>query len=243
MNFETLGTSRRDASFLKIDAEAAAAAAAESEFGCFKRRVLRFDSFSKVIAAGLRTGWCTGPPELIDRLEMHTQATLLHPSGVSQAVVSALFESWGGAEGFLRHTDEIAAFYKERRDMFLAAAEAELGDRATFDVPKAGMFVWMSLTGVSDSQELIMRAAAERKVLLVPGVSFVPGGAASGMVRASYSTATQEQMREACRRLRGLLDEEAERKENKTQREVKHVCIEGRGGKENGSTCARAKES
>ena len=172
------------------------------------RRVLRFDSFSKVISAGLRVGWVTGPPSLIDRLELHTQSTLLHPSGLSQAVVAKLFDGWGGASGYLTHADTVAAFYKERRDAFVAAAYEELGDRVAFTVPTAGMFVWMDLKGVEDANELIVRKAVDRKVLLVPGVSFTPGGGTSGWVRASYSTATEAEMKEACRRLAELLDDE-----------------------------------
>jgi tryptophan aminotransferase len=34
-------------------------------------RVLRFDSFSKVISAGLRIGMVTGPKALVDAINMH----------------------------------------------------------------------------------------------------------------------------------------------------------------------------
>jgi kynurenine/2-aminoadipate aminotransferase len=200
MNFDTLGKERA-ASFLSIDKTHA-----ESSGG--SRRVLRFDSFSKIISAGLRVGWVTGPSSLIDRLELHTQSTLLHPSGLSQAVVAKLFDGWGGAAGYLEHADSVAAFYMARRDAFVAAATAELGDRVSFSVPTAGMFVWMDLRGIDDANELIVRKAVDRKVLLVPGVSFTPGGGTSGWVRASYSTATEVEMKEACRRLAELLDEE-----------------------------------
>jgi len=99
MNFDIIGQNR-DVSYLKIDSEYCEKPGA-------LQRVLRFDSFSKIIAAGIRVGWCTGPKPLIERLELHTQSTLLHPSGISQGVVKALFDEWGGAEGFLKHADEV----------------------------------------------------------------------------------------------------------------------------------------
>jgi Aminotransferase class I and II len=34
-------------------------------------RVLRFDSLSKTIAAGLRVGWATGPDALMDAIDLH----------------------------------------------------------------------------------------------------------------------------------------------------------------------------
>ncbi len=36
-------------------------------------RVLRFDSFSKVLSSGLRLGFVTGPPPLVERIGLHMQ--------------------------------------------------------------------------------------------------------------------------------------------------------------------------
>jgi len=57
-------------------------------------RVLRFDSFSKLLSSGIRVGFVTGPPELVERIEYHAQASVLHSSGISQALVSGLFDQW-----------------------------------------------------------------------------------------------------------------------------------------------------
>ena len=51
---------------------------------------------------------------------------MLHTSGISQAVVSKIFDHWGGFEGFLSHTKEVTAFYRERRDAMVIAGEAQL---------------------------------------------------------------------------------------------------------------------
>lgn len=40
-------------------------------------RVLRFDSFSKILSAGLRLGWVTGPTPLVDRIILHIQVRLV----------------------------------------------------------------------------------------------------------------------------------------------------------------------
>jgi kynurenine/2-aminoadipate aminotransferase len=47
-------------------------------------RVMRFDSFSKVLSSGLRVGYATGPKPLVRSLELFLQATLLHASSLSQ---------------------------------------------------------------------------------------------------------------------------------------------------------------
>ncbi|KAI5632140.1 aminotransferase class I and II domain-containing protein [Phthorimaea operculella] len=47
-------------------------------------RVLRLDSLSKVVSSGLRAGWVTAPTALVHRLELHTQAELLHSCSLAQ---------------------------------------------------------------------------------------------------------------------------------------------------------------
>lgn len=38
-----------------------------------KKRVIRSDSFSKVLSAGIRIGWLTGPREIIQKVELTMQ--------------------------------------------------------------------------------------------------------------------------------------------------------------------------
>jgi kynurenine/2-aminoadipate aminotransferase len=40
-------------------------------------RVLRFDSFSKILSAGLRIGLVSGHPEFIERIEYHSQVPII----------------------------------------------------------------------------------------------------------------------------------------------------------------------
>eukprot|EP01112_Ceratiomyxa_fruticulosa_P024360 TRINITY_DN996_c0_g1_i1.p1 TRINITY_DN996_c0_g1~~TRINITY_DN996_c0_g1_i1.p1 ORF type:complete len:501 (-),score=122.09 TRINITY_DN996_c0_g1_i1:88-1389(-) len=171
-------------------------------------RVLRFDSFSKVLSSGLRLGWVTGPSPLVERMQLHQQASCLHPSGVSQGLALALLEKWG-IEGWTSHLHFVQNFYKQRRDSFLEAAKRHLEGLAEWSVPHAGMFVWFKLLGIKDSRVLIKEKAVNKKVLLVPGVSFIPNPTTpSNYVRASYSTASLPEMDEALRRLASLLKEE-----------------------------------
>ena len=47
-------------------------------------RVIRLDSFSKLIASGLRIGIATGPQPLIDKMIQHSMVTILHATSFSQ---------------------------------------------------------------------------------------------------------------------------------------------------------------
>ena len=177
-------------------------------------RVLCFDSFSKLLASGLRLGWASGPPELISRLELHGQASQLHSCGLAQGLVAALLDAWAAEHGgdvhagFAAKMAEVAAFYQGRCDVFLAAAERHLGGLARWSAPDAGMFVWLELLGVADSHVLITQHCAAAKVLLVPGQSFMPSNAPTSHVRAAFSTASDDEIDEALRRFAALLREQ-----------------------------------
>ncbi|KAJ3297136.1 hypothetical protein HK104_000792 [Borealophlyctis nickersoniae] len=136
----------------------------------------------------------------------YLQATNLHPSGISQMLVYSLLRKWG-VNGFLAHTDKVAKFYLSKRDAFLGSANRQLNGFAEFTSPDAGMFVWMKLTGIEDSSELIKTKAVEKKVLLVPGFEFFPNTRTTPYVRASFSTATPEELEEALKRLATLVQD------------------------------------
>ena len=102
-------------------------------------RVIRFESLSKVLSAGMRLGWVTGHPKLVERVNLHMQCSSLHTSGVSQVLAYTLFKEWG-VEGLCSHIAQVQQFYTERRDAFVAAAQRQLTGLASWSVPKAGMF-------------------------------------------------------------------------------------------------------
>jgi kynurenine/2-aminoadipate aminotransferase len=170
-------------------------------------RVLRFDSLSKLISSGIRIGFVTGPSELMERLNFHIQATNLHNSGISQMLVQKLLDNWG-MEGFDQHAQNVADFYVERGQVMAAAAERHLKGLATWSVPEAGMFLWFQLNGIADTKSLIENKAAKANVLLVPGQAFSPLNQPSSYARASFSTATNEEMELAMERFASLIRSE-----------------------------------
>ena len=68
------------------------------------------DHHQQVLSSGLRLGFATGPPALVARLELHTQAVNLHPCGLSQVAVAKLLERWG-PDGFDAHVASICDLY------------------------------------------------------------------------------------------------------------------------------------
>lgn len=178
-------------------------------------RVLRFDSFSKVLSAGMRCGVLTGPSVLVEKINLDMQACLLHPSGLSQAFMLQLFRHWGVGEdgaasplgGLETLMNSINDFYCSQLAAFeAAAAKHDLrGLGVTWQTPDAGMFVWLRCAGVEDTGPMILEEAREAKFLMVPGSAFIPHNPPSSHVRAAYSTATPEEIDTALGRFAHLL--------------------------------------
>uniref|UniRef100_A0A4W3HC20 Kynurenine/alpha-aminoadipate aminotransferase, mitochondrial n=1 Tax=Callorhinchus milii TaxID=7868 RepID=A0A4W3HC20_CALMI len=157
-------------------------------------RVMRSDSFSKILSSGLRLGFLTGPKPLIDRIILHIQSSTLHTSTFTQPHV--------GTSAMLNYIcfyfyHRVIDFYSKQREAMLSAAEKWLKDLAEWHVPSAGMFIWLRLKGVPDTYQLIMEKAMEKEVMFVPGRAFmVDSSAPSAYIRASFSISTPEEMDE-----------------------------------------------
>ncbi|GAB1293177.1 Kynurenine/alpha-aminoadipate aminotransferase, mitochondrial [Apodemus speciosus] len=171
-------------------------------------RVIRADTFSKILSSGVESrvyDW----PEDLDREDCSPHTSLIAASlySLTELLISQLLYQWG-EEGFLAHVDRTIDFYKNQRDLVLAAADKWLSGLAEWHAPKAGMFLWIKVKGISDTKELIEKRALEREVLLVPGNSFyIDASAPTSFFRASFSLVTPAQMDTAFQRLAQLIKE------------------------------------
>jgi kynurenine/2-aminoadipate aminotransferase len=121
-------------------------------------------------------------------------------------ICAELMKKWGKS-GFEEHVAEVQNFYKNQRDKMIKAADTHLTGLAEWDSPKAGMFLWMKLNGISDTQGLIEQKARQANVLLVPGKCFSNSDGPSPYVRAAYSLPNEADMNEGFKRLATLIRE------------------------------------
>ncbi|XP_067885388.1 kynurenine/alpha-aminoadipate aminotransferase, mitochondrial [Heterodontus francisci] len=170
-------------------------------------RVIRTDSFSKILSSGLRIGFVTGPKPLIDQIILHIQCSTMHTSTFTQLLVAQLLQQWG-QKGFLEHVDRVVEFYRKQRDAMQSSAERWLKDVVDWHVPSAGMFFWMKLKGIPDTYQLISEKAVQKEVLFVPGQAFmIDKSAPCSYIRASFSVSTPEQIDQGLQRLATLIKE------------------------------------
>jgi 2-aminoadipate transaminase len=134
-------------------------------------RVIRADSFSKIIAPAMRVCSVTGSPAVIEamalaRADMGTSVWLTRI--VEQYLREGLLEP---------HLDSVRACYRQKRDVVVRALEEYCFPWVTFDKPKGGFFVWAKMSEEVDAGLAAMNAFAEG-VAVRPGERFFDDKAA-----------------------------------------------------------------
>jgi len=180
-------------------------------------RVLRLDSFSKVIAPGTRVGWVVGCEQIVERFIRHHEVSTQNPSGISQVVLFKLLdESWGHG-GYLDWLLYIRIEYTKRRDSICHACETYLPTEiASWNPPAAGMFHWIKLrwhlhplydnepsyANLLKVEDSIFHAAIDRGVLVSKGSWFrAESGTDNEMFfRATFAAAPADKVAEAISR-------------------------------------------
>ncbi|CAL7950900.1 unnamed protein product [Xylocopa violacea] len=171
-------------------------------------RVIRLDSFSKVLSAGLRLGVVTANKEIIGKLIKHMTTTSMHASSLSQMLLLKFLDTWG-LEGKQQHFNDVQNFYRERRDIMLSIIEKHLTGLAEWNVPKAGMFFWIRIKKMKDVMELASKKCTSQKIFLIPGHAFnYDRSKPDAHLRLCYSYATPEEIDKALSTLAKLIREE-----------------------------------
>lgn len=147
-------------------------------------RHIVFGTFSKSYGlAGLRTGWCVAPPDLLARMALLRDYIALY--------VSPVLEFF--AEKAVRHADRIVALQREHaarnRQLLIEWATAR-PDLVRFAPPDGGVTAFVELLGQQDVVRSCRRLAEQHRVLLVPGACF--GDMYRNYVRLGFGGTTAE---------------------------------------------------
>jgi len=164
-------------------------------------QVISVNSFSKILAPGLRLGWVQAHATVIQRL---AGCGLLDSGGglnpFTSAIVRWLVES-GGLE------KNIAALRQEYTDRLVALDSAlrQYLPAAKYTLPRGGFFFWVRLPGVNTVE---LRPLAQKlKVDFRPGTLFSSRVGLGDYLRLGFCFYAPATLEEGVRRLRACLEE------------------------------------
>ncbi|EER29497.1 Aromatic/aminoadipate aminotransferase 1 [Coccidioides posadasii str. Silveira] len=178
-------------------------------------RVVRLESFSKVLSPGSRVGWLVASEQIVERFLRNAETCTQNPSGMSQIILFKLLDEAWGHEKYLQWLVHIRMAYTNRRNVMLEACEKYLPTSvASWHPPAAGMFHWikvdwkkhpLALAGDSyDSiEEAIFKAAVGEGVLVSRGSWFFADKSTEPtdmFFRATFAAAPADKIQQAIKR-------------------------------------------
>jgi DNA-binding transcriptional MocR family regulator len=167
--------------------------------------VIRVNSFSKMLAPGLRLGWICAARPIIEQLAMMKQQVDPHTQNLIQLVAARLIE--GGM--FDRHLGVLRVEHRRRRDALAKALQRHVPDNALrFTVPDGGLFLWCRIEGDVSARDVQQRAL-EEKVFVVTGEPFYADGGGTRELRLCFTARPPEASVRAARVIATALGEAA----------------------------------
>jgi len=140
---------------------------------------------------GWRIGWAVGPEAIIARITAAHQYLVTCASSVSQAAALAALGPEAQAD-----RDAYLAIFRGRRA--LMADELARIPRLPITLPDGAFYFFVDVRGFGSSLAIAERLLRARRVIVIPGEAFGPGGA--GFLRISYA-ATDDDIRTGIRAL------------------------------------------
>jgi 2-aminoadipate transaminase len=159
--------------------------------------VIHLNSFSKVMAPGLRLGWLSAAPSIIDQIAIIKQRLDPHTQNLVQFAMARLIRQ-GAFDG---HLKTIRAEHARRCSHMVTAVQRHVPAGALrFARPQGGLYLWCRLAAGISSRALLDRALAEG-VAFIAGHAFYSDPAGESELRLCFSSVTPSTMDEAVRRL------------------------------------------
>jgi 2-aminoadipate transaminase len=164
-------------------------------------RVIYLSPFSKTLCPGMRIAWVAARDEFIQQFVTAKQGMDLCCPAFTQAI-AAEFCATGA---IYTHVPGIAALYRRKRDVMLAALEQEMPPGVSWTRPHGGLFLWVRLPESMDTEQLLRPAIEEEGVAYVAGSGFHADGGGKNTMRLNFSYPSEMEIKEGIRRLASLV--------------------------------------
>lgn len=158
--------------------------------------VVYLSTFSKILFPGLRIGFLSADPALVNRLAMEKQYVDLHSNNFTQWLLYHYF-----AGGHLdKHLSYIRTMYRLRRNTMAKSLKHWFGSELSFTLPEGGFYIWPKLQSDITASDLL-HEAKKAGVYFVPGKAFYPNPIVDKEMRLCFTTHTEELISEGIARL------------------------------------------
>lgn len=164
--------------------------------------VVALNSFSKVLAPGLRLGWFAGPSAVLQRI---AASGFLRSGGGLNPFVAALVGQLLASGQLVQHVRWLRAEYAKRAKALTEALRVH-APQLEFRDPAGGYFVWASLPGADPAR--LREAARQHGVDYAPGAAFSSEGRFADHLRLSFSHYSPAELAEGARRLGAAVQSE-----------------------------------
>ena len=159
--------------------------------------VIHLNTFSKVLAPGLRLGWLSAAPPIIEQLALLKQRSDPHMANLNQLIVADLV-----ADGtFDEHLVELRTEHRRRRDAMISALERHGASGVLqWGVPDGGLYLWCRLGGRLKASSVQSHALAE-SMAFVKGEAFYVDQAGERELRICFSSVPPNRADDIAKRL------------------------------------------
>src|SRR5262249_8344203 len=145
--------------------------------------VIRINSFSKMLAPGLRLGWISAVRPIVDQLALIKQVVDPHTQNLAQLVVCTLVEN----RTLDAHLATLKTEHRRRRDAMVQALQQHVPSRhLRFAVPDGGMYLWCQLPEGTRARAVRDHALRE-SVMILTGEPFYVDQGGDHQLRLCYT--------------------------------------------------------
>lgn len=165
--------------------------------------VIYLNSFSKVMAPGLRLGWIAAAPSIVEQIAIIKQRLDPHTPNLVQMALARLMQQ--GA--FDSHLRGLRTEHAKRSTQMIAAIQRHMpAGSIRFARPTGGLYLWCRL-GAGLSATALHERALAAGVTFVPGPAFYPDPAGDSELRLCFTSVLPATAEESIRRLARCIGE------------------------------------
>jgi DNA-binding transcriptional MocR family regulator len=166
--------------------------------------VIHLNSFSKVMAPGLRLGWLSAAPSIVDQIAIIKQRLDPHTQNLVQFAMARLIREGS----FDEHLKTLRGEHARRCTAMLSSIQRHVPTMSLrFSRPAGGLYLWCRLLPGASARPLLDRALAAG-VAFVPGHAFYPDTAGDSEIRICFSSVLPSAIDDAVKRLARCLAED-----------------------------------